>query len=97
MPPTPIWFSGLPAVAGFLANRVLRREGELRLTPTSANGQPAFVVHERAGSGRYEPHGVHVLTLIGNKVARITAFNDPSLVPTFTPAPGSVDATRELL
>jgi RNA polymerase sigma-70 factor (ECF subfamily) len=97
MPPTPIWFSGLPAVAGFLAKRVLRREGELRLTPTSANGQPGFVVHERAGSGRYEPHGVHVLTLIGNKVARITAFNDPSLVPTFTPAPGSVDATRELL
>jgi hypothetical protein len=27
-----------------------------------------------------------VLTLIGRRIARITAFNDPSLVPTFESA-----------
>jgi RNA polymerase sigma-70 factor (ECF subfamily) len=82
MPPTPTWFTGRDAVIGFLARRVLRAD-HWRLAPTSANGQPAFVVHERTGDGRFEAHGVQVLTLIGTRIARITAFNDPSLVPTF--------------
>ncbi|MET9671863.1 hypothetical protein ABZY68_02040 [Streptomyces sp. NPDC006482] len=30
---------------------------------------------------------VQVLTLTGTRIARITAFNDPSLVPTFGLAP----------
>jgi hypothetical protein len=41
----------------------------------------------RAGDGRYEAYGVQVLTLIGARISRITAFNDPSLVPTFGLAP----------
>ncbi|HEX4726096.1 MAG TPA: sigma-70 family RNA polymerase sigma factor [Pseudonocardiaceae bacterium] len=82
MPPTPTWFTGRPAVIGFLASRVLRGE-RWWLVPTSANGQPAIVVYERTADGRYEAHGVHVLTLIGARIARITAFNDPALVPTF--------------
>jgi RNA polymerase sigma-70 factor (TIGR02960 family) len=86
MPPIPTWFTGQPAVVGFLANRILRRD-LWRMVPTRANGQPAFVVYERAGDGRYEAHGVQVLTLIGARVARITAFNDPGLVPTFGLAP----------
>ncbi|MFE6286471.1 RNA polymerase subunit sigma-70 [Streptomyces sp. NPDC057877] len=90
MPPTPTWFTGREAVIGFLGGRVLR--GDLwRLTPSRANGQPAVVVHQHAGDGRYEAYGVHVLTLIGSRIARITAFNDPTLVPTFgrTPAYGT--------
>ena len=37
---------------------------------------------------RYEAYGVQVLTLIGARVARITSFNNPGLVPAFglTPA-----------
>lgn len=85
MPPTPTWFTGRQAVVGFLAGRVLR-PNRWRVAPTRANGQPAVVVHEHTGHGRYEPHGVQVLTLTGARIARITAFNDPSLVPTFTPA-----------
>ncbi|HKT03392.1 MAG TPA: sigma-70 family RNA polymerase sigma factor [Rugosimonospora sp.] len=83
MPPVPTWFTGRAAVVGFLARRVLRPNA-WRMVPTRANGQPAFVVYERAGDGRYEPHGIQVVTLIGTRVARITAFNDPNLVPTFT-------------
>jgi RNA polymerase sigma-70 factor (TIGR02960 family) len=97
MPPIPTWFTGRQAVVGFLAARVLRRVGQWRLVPTRANGQPAFVVHERTGDGRYEAHGVQVLTLIGDRIARITAFNDPALVPTFGLAPNALDATRGLL
>jgi RNA polymerase sigma-70 factor (ECF subfamily) len=86
MPPIPTWFTGRPAVLGFLAGRVLR--GDLwRLVPTRANGQPAFVVYARAGEARYEAYGVQVLTLIGARISRITAFNDPGLVPTFGLAP----------
>ncbi|MFL4909811.1 RNA polymerase subunit sigma-70 [Streptomyces sp. MMS24-I2-30] len=86
MPPTPTWFTGRRAVIGFLTHRVLRRD-RWSLVPTLANGQPAAVALQHTGDGRYEPYGVHVLTLIGPHVSRITAFNDPSLVPTFTLAP----------
>lgn len=79
MPPMPTWFTGRDAVIGFLAKRVLRRPNLWRLVPTRANNQPAFVVYEGT-----EPHGVQVLTLIGARIARITAFIDPSLVPTFS-------------
>lgn len=82
MPPTPTWFTGRPAVVGFLANRVLRTD-TWRLVPTRANGQPAVVVHRRAAEGGYEAYGVQVLALTGDRIARITAFNDPGLVPTF--------------
>ena len=82
MPPIPTWFTGQPAVVGFLASRVLRKD-RWRMVPTRANDQPAAVAYKRAGDGRYEAHGVEVLTLIGDRIARITAFHDPSLVPTF--------------
>jgi RNA polymerase sigma-70 factor (ECF subfamily) len=87
MPPIPTWFTGRRAVVGFLASRVLRREGQWRMVPTRANSQPALVAYARAGDGRYEAYGVQVLTLIGARISRITAFNDPSLVPTFGLAP----------
>ncbi|PYC80556.1 RNA polymerase subunit sigma-70 [Streptomyces tateyamensis] len=78
MPPTPTWYTGRPAVLGFLAGHVLR-PGRWRFTPTGANGQPAFVVHRGA-----QPYGIQVLTLAGPLVGRITAFNDPALVAAFT-------------
>ncbi|MEU1037791.1 RNA polymerase subunit sigma-70 [Streptomyces sp. NPDC005551] len=86
MPPTPTWFTGRHAVIGFLTNRVLHRD-LWRLVPTRANGQPALVAYTRGGEGRYEAYGVQVLTLTGARIARITAFNDPRLVPTFGLAP----------
>ncbi|GAB2447653.1 hypothetical protein GCM10027262_70920 [Nocardia tengchongensis] len=82
MPPTPTWFTGRDAVLGFLTARILN-PGLWRMIPVRANGQPAFVVYKRAAEHRYEAYGIHVLTLIGSKVARITAFNNPSLVPAF--------------
>jgi RNA polymerase sigma-70 factor (ECF subfamily) len=82
MPPIPTWFTGRPAVLGFLASSVMVRD-RWRMLPTNANGQPAVVVYTRAADGGYEAYGVQVLTLIGGRIARITSFNDPSLVPTF--------------
>jgi RNA polymerase sigma-70 factor (ECF subfamily) len=89
MPPTPTWFTGRQAVIGFFATRVLRRN-LWRLLPTRANGQPALIAYQHTGEGRHEPYGIQVLTLAGSRIARITAFNDPGLVPTFasTSVPG---------
>jgi RNA polymerase sigma-70 factor (TIGR02960 family) len=83
MPPIPTWFTGRDAVLGFLRHRVLR-PGTWQLVPTRANGQPALLEYERTGDGRFAAHGVQVLTVPGTRIARITAFNDPSLVPAFT-------------
>ncbi|WP_410676303.1 RNA polymerase subunit sigma-70 [Amycolatopsis sp. cmx-4-68] len=85
MPPIPTWFTGRDAVLGFLSHRVLR-PGAWRLVPTRANGQPALLEYERTGAGRFEAHGIQVLTLTGARIARITAFNDASLVPAFAAA-----------
>jgi RNA polymerase sigma-70 factor (TIGR02960 family) len=88
MPPIPTWFTGRPAVVGFLATHVLRRRDQWQMVPTGANGQAALVAYQSDLDGRYTAHGIQVLTLIGDRIARITAFNDPNLIPMFgTAAP----------
>jgi len=78
MPPIPLWFSGRPAVIGFLGRRVMR-PGRWQLVPARANGQLAAVVYRHTAGGR-QPYGVQVLTITGDRIARITSFNDPALV-----------------
>ncbi len=85
MPPIPTWFSGAAAVIGFLSNRVLRRPGQWHAVPTRANGQPALVFYARYDDGTLHGYGVQVLTLRAGRICRITAFNDPALVPSFDP------------
>jgi RNA polymerase sigma-70 factor (ECF subfamily) len=85
MPPHATWFTGRDAVLGFLGTRVLRRPGDWRMAPTRANGQPALAAYRRAGDGTYGPYGIQVLTLVGNRIARITSFNEPGLVAPRTP------------
>jgi RNA polymerase sigma-70 factor (ECF subfamily) len=77
MPPIPTWFTGRDAVVGFLARRVLRPD-KWHMVPTRANGQPALAVYNTGAA-----YGVQVLTVVGTRIARITSFNDPSLVPVF--------------
>ena len=80
MPPLATWFTGRDAVLRFLAARVLGRPGNWRLTPTFANSQPAYAAYGKATDGGFHPHGLHVLTVTGNRIARITSFNDPLLL-----------------
>ena len=84
MPPIPTWFTGRAAVVGFLAHRVLRGPDQWRMpSPPAPTASPRSSPTSGRASGGYEAHGVTVLTLVGAQIARITAFNDPSLVPTF--------------
>ena len=83
MPPIPTWFTGRDAVSGFFASRVMRRPQSWTMLPTRANGQIAFAVYERLPGDCLAAHGVQVLSFLGERIARITVFNDPSLLPKF--------------
>jgi RNA polymerase sigma-70 factor (ECF subfamily) len=98
MPPQPAWFRGRDLIVRFLAERVLTEPGRFRLTPVTANGQPAFGAYLRARDGSHRAHGVMVLTVRAGQVSHVVAFNDAGLLATFglpdsCPAgPGTVPA-----
>jgi RNA polymerase sigma-70 factor (TIGR02960 family) len=85
MPPQPYEYQGGEAIAKFIAReRGDRRDANLRLVPTRANGQPAF--------GCYLPdpnapvaraYGIMVLGLSEGRVSAITWFGERSLFAHF--------------
>jgi RNA polymerase sigma-70 factor (TIGR02960 family) len=83
MPPTPTWFTGRETVMDFFTSKVLSHPGTWRVFPTRANGQAAIVAYGKEGDEKYHAHGIHVLTFIGERISRITAFNDADLVAHF--------------
>jgi RNA polymerase sigma-70 factor (ECF subfamily) len=83
MPPTPTWFHGRDAVAGFLGLRVFTRPGRLRMIPTRANGQPAVAEYEIGDDGLHHARGIHVLDVRDGRIARIVVFFDAGLFPLF--------------
>ncbi|ATA28538.1 RNA polymerase subunit sigma-70 [Mycobacterium lepraemurium] len=84
IPLHPTWFAGREAVCEFLARVVLlNTRDQWRLVPTRANGAPAFATYERAPDGSWHARGVDVLSLHGDRISHIVAFNDPVLVATF--------------
>jgi RNA polymerase sigma-70 factor (ECF subfamily) len=83
MPPVPTWFVGREQIGRFLAARVLREPGSLRMVPTTANGQPAFASYLRGDDGSYRAYALQVLSCTADSVARIVVFRDPGLFPTF--------------
>ena len=85
MPPQPYEYQGGEAIASFIAReRGDRRDANLRLVPTRANGQPSF------GCYLPDPHapivrayGIMVLTLGDDRVSAITWFGERSLFAEF--------------
>jgi RNA polymerase sigma-70 factor (TIGR02960 family) len=85
MPPQPYEYQGGEAIAGFIAReRGDRRDANLRLVPTRANGQPAFGCYL---PDPYAPiaraYGMMVLTLEDDRVSAITWFGERSLFAEF--------------
>jgi RNA polymerase sigma-70 factor, ECF subfamily len=83
MPPFATWFAGRPAIAEFLTPRVFTRAGEWRMIHTRANGQPAIGAYRLGSDGLHHAHDLHVLTVAGTAITRMTVFLDSSLFPTF--------------
>jgi RNA polymerase sigma-70 factor (ECF subfamily) len=86
MPPVPSWYQGRDAIRRVLS-AVLFPPGvykQWRLSPTHANGHPAFVVYRADEPTRsYRAFAIQVLTLTGSpfpkQVASLTAFLGPEL------------------
>ena len=83
MPPLPTWYAGREPVGRFLAARVLRGPGTLRMIPAVANGQPAFAAYLRRNDGIYRAHAIQVLTVTRYGVSRVVSFNDSALFAPF--------------
>jgi RNA polymerase sigma-70 factor, ECF subfamily len=84
MPPLPTWYQGRKAVTAFLRGWPLAGAARRRMVPTRANGQPAFGHYSwDADKDAFIPHGIHVLTLDGPKIAEITVFLTPEAFERF--------------
>jgi RNA polymerase sigma-70 factor (ECF subfamily) len=84
MPPRPLRYVGRQAVAEFY-DRVPFATGEqFHFVAARANRQPAVALYRLDSSrNKYVAGGMWVLTLDGDFIAEITAFVDPTLLPSF--------------
>jgi RNA polymerase sigma-70 factor (ECF subfamily) len=90
MPPLPSWYSGKEAIRLVLAQRIFAEDVQHHwsLSPTGANGCPAFAMFRAAGSGGpLRAFGMQVLALEGTAsgvlIADMTTFLDSSLFTYF--------------
>ncbi len=75
MPPLPFLWVGQPVAARFLADVVFPPAIQVRATLTAANRQPALVVDSRRrDADPWQPVGLLVLTVQGERIAAITRF-----------------------
>jgi RNA polymerase sigma-70 factor (ECF subfamily) len=81
MPPMPFEYRGRDTVARFCAS-LFGAGRRFDLTPTRANGQPAFGAYLHAPAGIRHGTGLYVLTLSGNQIRAMTRF-DNSVLPWF--------------
>ncbi len=87
MPPAPHLYRGADAIARFLRASAAGRAGQrLRLVPTRANGQRAFLCFLGGpGDPRARPSGAVVLDIAACRITAITRFLEPTLVKIFLP------------
>lgn len=84
MPPVPGWFHG-PADIGRLIDVQCpaKGPGDMRLVPTTANGQPAFGVYMLGEDGVHRQFQLQVLTIGQGGVTHVGAFREVGLFKTF--------------
>lgn len=91
MPPSPSWYRGRDVIRSFAGATLFAdegmfsgpAEGRWKLVRIGANAQPAFALYQRAGAGKYEFAGIHVLRIEGVQLDEILSFLDPGLAPYF--------------
>ena len=86
MPPLPQWLLGAEAIGRSIKAMLFAPAGPgaFRLLQTEANGQPAFGAYQLdRDSGRLHAMALHVLRFRDERIASITAFLNPELLPAF--------------
>jgi RNA polymerase sigma-70 factor (ECF subfamily) len=87
MPPVPLWYRGRVDFGRFMARIFATRGTRWRTVPVGANGQPAIAAYVPAEGGGYRLHTLQVLTVAGDRIARVTVFQDPAVFAAFALAP----------
>jgi RNA polymerase sigma-70 factor, ECF subfamily len=82
MPPVPLWYRGRTDFGRFMERVYATRGTDWQTVPVGANGQPAFAAY---AGGRL--HTLQVLTLTGDRIARLTVFQDPAVLAAFALSP----------
>jgi RNA polymerase sigma-70 factor (ECF subfamily) len=95
MPPFVGWYQGAETIGLLIDVNCPAGPGELRMVPTTANGQPAFGMYYLTDDGTYRPFQLQVLELRGGEVAHVSAFFDHSLFTLFG-LPEHLDADTPL-
>ncbi|MDA8368326.1 MAG: sigma-70 family RNA polymerase sigma factor [Nocardiopsaceae bacterium] len=84
MPPFLNWVHGAENIGRLIsASCPAQGPDDLLLIPSTANGQPAFGLYLRSGSGEYRPFQLHVLTVTPAGITHAAVFFDPRLFATF--------------
>jgi RNA polymerase sigma-70 factor (ECF subfamily) len=85
MPPFTGWYRGAEDIAHLIDTQCpARGPGDMRLIPTTANGQPAFGLYLRTEDGTYRPFNLPVLTLgPDGTITHVASFFDLTLFPLF--------------
>ncbi len=70
------------------------RGTDWRMVRAAANGQPAVAAYVGTGSGEYQLHSLHVLTVTSAGIGRNTVWAEPGVFAAFGLAPRLDGATR---
>jgi RNA polymerase sigma-70 factor, ECF subfamily len=83
MPPAALWFDGLAAIKTLYELYPIGWQGDFRMVPTAANGQPAAASYLRpTGQSTYRLVALNVLRVEAGKIAEVTTFG-PELCRAF--------------
>ena len=84
MPPFPEWYHGAEEVGRLItAWCPAKHPGDMRLLPTSANGEPVLAMYMRADDGVHRAFHLQHVTVGEDGVTRVTAFFDRRLFAWF--------------
>lgn len=88
MPPFTGWYQGNEAIVALIrGNCPAEREGDMRMAPVSANGQPACAMWMLGPDGVHRAFQLQVLDVVdgprGPQVAHVSAFFDTALFDAF--------------
>jgi RNA polymerase sigma-70 factor, ECF subfamily len=87
MPPVAIWYAGRENYGRFMERVWAMRGTDWRMVPAAANGQPTVVAYVGTGSGEYQLHSLHVLTITSAGIGRNVVWAEPGVFATFGLAP----------
>ena len=76
------WFAGRATCLPYLA-AVVGVQGDWRMRPISANGQPAAAAYRRDTDGVMRAFGIAVLDMTEAGITRIVVYGEPGLVTMF--------------